>query len=76
MACGTPVVATNCPGGPSDILQNGEYGSLVEVGNFQALAEAISDILKDPPPAKKLKSRARDFDIEKVVQQYVNVIES
>lgn len=76
MACGTPVVATNCPGGPSDILQNGEYGSLVEVGNAHALAEAIYDTLKDPPSAEKLKSRAWDFDIEKVVRQYIDVIES
>lgn len=76
MTCGTPVVATDCPGGPSDILQDGEYGPLVEIGNAQALAEAIYDTLEDPPPAEKLKSRARDFDIEKVVQQYINVIES
>lgn len=76
MACGTPVIATNCPGGPSDILQDGEYGPLVEVGNAQALAEAIYDTLKDPPSAEKLESRARDFDIEKVVQQYIDVIES
>jgi glycosyltransferase involved in cell wall biosynthesis len=76
MACGTPVVAADCPGGPSDILKNGEYGALVEVGNDKALADAIYNTLKDPPPAEKLKSRAQDFDIEKVVQQYIDVIES
>ena len=41
LATGCPVITTNCPIGPSDSVQNGEFGQLVEVGNSSALSEAI-----------------------------------
>lgn len=49
MACGTQVVSTNCPCGPSEILENGRYGQLVPTGDSDALAEALR------------KSLAREF---------------
>ena len=45
LAAGVPVVSTNCPYGPSEILKNGEYGILVENGNANALAEGIARVL-------------------------------
>ena len=42
MACGIPVVSTNCPYGPPEILHSGKYGTLVENNNLQALAKGIS----------------------------------
>ncbi|RMF25250.1 MAG: glycosyltransferase [Cyanobacteria bacterium J083] len=45
MALGTPVVATDCPGGSAEIVNNGKYGSLVPMGDSQALAEEILSIL-------------------------------
>jgi glycosyltransferase involved in cell wall biosynthesis len=54
MAVGTPVVATNCPHGPADLLANGRYGHLVPVGDETALAAAIERVLggdrRLPPP--------------------------
>ncbi|GAB4350678.1 MAG: glycosyltransferase [Cyanophyceae cyanobacterium] len=54
MAVGTPVVATNCPHGPADLLANGRYGHLVPVGDAIALATAIERVLEGdrrlPPP--------------------------
>jgi len=41
LACGTPVVSTACPSGPSEILDDGAYGALVSVGDDRALAGAI-----------------------------------
>jgi len=48
MALGTPVVSTDCPSGPREILKGGEYGKLVAVGDDRALAEAIQRVLELP----------------------------
>lgn len=45
LASGTPVISTNCPSGPAEILQNGKYGVLVEPENCDKLASAILDKL-------------------------------
>ena len=42
MACGCPVIATDCSYGPREILENGKYGLLVPRGNEEALADAIA----------------------------------
>lgn len=45
LSCGCPVVSTDCPSGPSEILDNGKYGRLVPVGNSEILAKAILEEL-------------------------------
>lgn len=50
VAAGTPVVSTDCPSGPFEILQGGKFGALVPVENPEALAEAIVKTLNEPPP--------------------------
>jgi glycosyltransferase involved in cell wall biosynthesis len=55
LACGCPVVATDCRSGPREILDNGRYGRLVPVGDHEALAKAILETLDNPislPTAK------------------------
>lgn len=44
LACGTPVVATDCPSGPREILQGGQFGRLVRPQDEQALADAIAEV--------------------------------
>lgn len=48
LALGVPVVATDCPAGPRELLQGGRYGRLVPVGDHLALARAIDDELREP----------------------------
>lgn len=48
MACGTPVIATDCPSGPAEILEGGKWGRMVPMGNADALAQAILRTLKTP----------------------------
>jgi glycosyltransferase involved in cell wall biosynthesis len=76
MACGTPVVCTDCPGGPAEILNDGEYGPLVPVGDHEALATAIQHMLESPTDPDKLVNRARAFSIEKIVDEYEHVLRS
>lgn len=75
LACGTPIVSTNCPGGPSDILNDGEYGELVDVGDPNELAEAMARTLKDPPDRDRLIDRARFYDVDKVADRYATLID-
>jgi glycosyltransferase involved in cell wall biosynthesis len=73
MACGTPVVSTDCESGPSEILEGGRWGRLVPVDDVTALAAAIQATLEDPePPAVEL--RASEFTIERAVDAYLAVL--
>ncbi|WP_019832315.1 glycosyltransferase [Sphingomonas sp. PR090111-T3T-6A] len=49
MAVGTPVIATDCPSGPSEALNNGRYGTLVPVGDVERLSAAILKGLRQQP---------------------------
>jgi glycosyltransferase involved in cell wall biosynthesis len=70
LACGCPVVSTDCPSGPSEVLAGGEYGTLVPVNDPSALADGIIQTVDDPPPSAKLQSRANDFSVEQAVMEY------
>ncbi len=74
MACGCPVVATNCPSGPDEILDNGAYGHLVPIENSEALAEAIIKTLENPPNTERLIQRANEYSTEKVVATYLSLL--
>jgi glycosyltransferase involved in cell wall biosynthesis len=71
MACGCPVVSTACPTGPREILQGGQYGSLVPVGDHMRMAEAIAHDLDAPTPAALLRERAWQFSVEAAVDAYL-----
>ena len=76
MATGTPVVSTDCPSGPAEILKNGKYGPLVPVGDANSLAREVVAILKDPPAAELLIRRAHDFTVDKAVDHYISMIDN
>jgi glycosyltransferase involved in cell wall biosynthesis/peptidoglycan/xylan/chitin deacetylase (PgdA/CDA1 family) len=58
LACGTPVVSTDCPYGPREILANGTFGRLVPVGDATAMAQAIIAGLAEAPDRHALRARA------------------
>lgn len=74
MACGTPVVSTDCPSGPGEILDGGKFGRLVPVGDAGAMAHAIGASLDDRAPAEQLQNRAAEFSPERAAAAYLEQI--
>lgn len=74
LACGCPVVSTDCPGGPREILDHGRHGWLVPVGDDRALARALLRALETPPERRQLRARAAQFTIERAVERYLDVL--
>ena len=74
MACGCPVVSTDCPSGPREILRNGKHGRLIPVGDVDALSRAIGETLDNPVSPEQLVRRAQDFSQDVIVDQYVDVL--
>lgn len=74
MATGCPVVSTRCPHGPDEILKDGLYGPLVEVGDDTAMAQSISATLEQPPDRKQVLERASDFGFAPAVNQYLALL--
>lgn len=74
MACGTPVIATNCKSGPDEILLDNKYGILVGVEDYMSLADEISDILykseKREFYIRQGHERAKRFDALIIVKEY------
>lgn len=74
MEYGLPVVSTDCPVGPTEILAGGQYGALVQVGDAQALSQAIFAALTQKGDQAALKLRAEDFSLQRIAQKYLDVI--
>ena len=76
MACGTQVIATDCPSGPAEILDNGRYGQLVPVKDPAALCNAMVDCLQGTyhVSSQELENRANDFTVERAATLYKNML--
>ena len=74
MAVGCPVVSTDCPHGPREILADGRYGTLVPMADPVALAGAIETMLAQPTPADRLTERIADFATERLVERHLAVL--
>ena len=74
IAAGTPVVSTDCESGPAEILNKGQYGELVPVGDHEAMANAIVATLNQPMDTQVLKVRSQAFTIDCIVHQYLDVL--
>jgi len=73
MACGAPLVATDCPSGPGEILENGLWGRLVPVGNVDKLCKAMNAVMsqKERPDVRK---RAEFFSLNSAAESYLNLM--
>ena len=93
LACGLPVISTDCKSGPREIIapdsdfkkqtdeiEIAKYGILVPINNAQKMTQAMQMIMSDKELQKRyIKSvpiRAMDFDKAKIINQYINIIES
>ncbi|QFT90671.1 N-acetylgalactosamine-N,N'-diacetylbacillosaminyl-diphospho-undecaprenol 4-alpha-N-acetylgalactosaminyltransferase [Bacillus sp. THAF10] len=74
LAVGTPVVSTDCPSGPGEILDRGKYGTLVRVGDYIGLSKAIKETLENPLPKEKLLERSLFFTIKNSADSYERLI--
>jgi glycosyltransferase involved in cell wall biosynthesis len=73
LCCGLPVVATDCPSGPREILQGGRYGQLVPMGDVATMADAMAKALSGQMPRPPRESWL-PYDLETVVDQYVDML--
>lgn len=74
MACGAPIVSTDCPSGPAEILAHGTWGLLTPVADATALHQALETVL-DAPTHPDVEQRAADFDVDEAVRRYVEVLD-
>jgi glycosyltransferase involved in cell wall biosynthesis len=74
LALGTPTISTDCPGGSSEVLQNGRYGPLVPVGDAPSLAKAMQGVLDAPLPAETLRQAAVPYSLENSVADYLHAL--
>ncbi|ADH85789.1 glycosyltransferase [Desulfurivibrio alkaliphilus] len=74
LAAGTPVVCTDCPSGPDEILLGGRLGPLVPIGEELAMSEAMAAVLAEPPPAGLLQEGLERFRSDKVAAHYLRTM--
>lgn len=74
MTCGAPVVSVACPSGPSEVLDDGKYGLLVETENPDAIALALKQVLTDAAMRERLSALSRErcaaFDISALTREW------
>lgn len=74
LSFGLPIVSTDCPSGPAEILDRGRWGRLVPVRDADALAGAMDAALAAPVDRDALKRRAADFAPEIAAKKYLDLL--
>jgi len=75
LATGTPLVSTDCPNGPQEVLEGGRHGRLVLVGDADALARAIVDTLREPVGTRESRmAAAQRYTVERSTTLYLEAL--
>jgi glycosyltransferase involved in cell wall biosynthesis len=74
VACGTPVVSTDCPYGPREILQGGRYGTLTPVGDAAAMANAIAEAMQRIPDRRALIDRGLQYTAAAAAERFLEIM--
>lgn len=75
LSVGTPVLSTDCPHGPAEILGFGKFGSLVPVGDDVIMAQEIESLLSHKRWTRDyLMKRAQRFSVGKIVDSYEGIL--
>ena len=82
LACGLPIISTDCPSGPREILapyRENEYGVLVPVNDKDALICSMKEMMTNhnlrEKYREKAQKRADDFDKGRIVKKFITVME-
>jgi glycosyltransferase involved in cell wall biosynthesis len=79
MAAGLPIVASDCPTGPAELLEGGRCGLLVPVGDTEALSGALLRVVSDDDERRRLAdaaaNRAPDFDLTSTARRWESLFE-
>lgn len=79
MACGVPVVSTNCPYGPSDIITDGRDGFLVPMNDAEALADRLCRLISDSTLRQRMGQAARQaaqrYRLDAIIPQWMKLFE-
>ena len=74
LAAGCSIVSTDCPSGPSEVLDSGRYGQLVPVEDPDALALAIEAGLDSEKDAERSRRRALHFSVDHALERYLEAL--
>jgi UDP-D-galactose:(glucosyl)LPS alpha-1,6-D-galactosyltransferase len=73
MARGIPCISSNCPSGPSDVIQDGRNGWLFPVGDLNALAKRVGAVIENRallPDPEVVRNSIAKFDIAEVYRRF------
>lgn len=75
LCTGTPVVSTSCPTGPKDLLEDGKYGHLVDIGDFSAMAECIvHSLTHESKNVTRQNHFLKKFDVQTISDLYLKAL--